>query len=215
MLVIFDCDGVLVDSELIALEELAAMMTDYGHPMSVAACQEAFMGRHNADIIRGIEARLGRSLPGEGPRMRQRMLARLERELKPVAGAADVLARLDGQRCVASSSDHNRVALTLRWTGLDRFFDHIFSGVDVARGKPAPDLFRHAAATMGVAPVDCVVIEDSAMGVQAGVAAGMRVIGFTGGLHTDAGHAERLRAAGAKAIVAAMADLPGALRAIV
>ena len=214
MLLIFDCDGVLVDSELVALEVLSAMMTEYGRPMDVAACRDAFMGQHNDDIIRGIEARIGRALPGEGPRMRQRMLARLERELKPVPGTAALLGRLEGPRCVASSSDRARIGLTLRWTGLDRFFgEHIFSGMDVACGKPAPDLFLHAAASMGVAPADCLVIEDSVAGVVAGVAAGMRVIGFTGGSHTDPGHAERLRAAGAQAVVADMIDLAAVLAA--
>ncbi len=208
MLLIFDCDGVLVDSELVALEELSAMMTDYGHPMDVAACRDAFMGQHNDDIVRGIEARVGRALPGEGARMRGRMLARLELELEPMPGAASLLARLDGPRCVASSSDRARIGMTLRWTGLDQYFgDHIFSGLDVARGKPAPDIFLHAAARMSVAPADCIVIEDSVAGVQAGVAAGMPVIGFTGGSHTDPSHAARLRAAGAERIVADMAEL--------
>lgn len=212
MLLIFDCDGVLVDSELIALETLSTMMGEYGHPMSVADCRDAFMGRHNADIVRGIESRIGRVLPGEGPRMRARMLARLEWELQPIAGVSDALSRLYGARCVASSSDRTRIGQTLEWTGLAGFFgDRIFSGTDVPHGKPAPDIFLHAAKTMGFAPTDCVVIEDSTMGVQAGVAAGMRVIGFTGGSHTDAGHAARLRAAGAGTIIAAMADLPGVL----
>ena len=212
MLHIFDCDGVLVDSELIALETLSALMTGFGHPMSAAACRDAFMGQHIDDIVRGIEARLGRPLPNEGPRMRALMLARFERELKPVAGVADALGKLDGPRCVASSSDRGRVRLTLDLTGLSGFFgDHIFSGVDVARGKPAPDLFLHAASTMGVLPGDCIVIEDSVMGVEAGVAAGMLVVGFTGAAHTDPGHAARLQAAGARSIVQAMSDLPAAL----
>jgi HAD superfamily hydrolase (TIGR01509 family) len=140
------------------------------------------------------------------------MLARLEVDLKPVAGVADALARIDVPRCVASSSDRARIQMTLRWTGLAAFFgDHIFSGVDVAQGKPAPDLFLLAAKAMGFAPADCIVIEDSTLGVQAGVAASMPVIGFTGGSHTDPGHASRLSAAGAGTIVTAMADLPAAL----
>ncbi len=169
MLLIFDCDGVLVDSELIALEVLSAMMGEYGHAMDVAACRDAFMGRHNADIIRAIEARIGRALPGEGQVMRARMLERLRRELQPVQGIADALARLPGPRCVASSSDHERIAIALALTGLTAFFGpHIFSGMDVAHGKPAPDLFLHAARSMGFAPSDCVVIEDSVTGVLAG-----------------------------------------------
>lgn len=189
------------------------MMMEYGAPMSVAACGDAFLGRHNDDIIKGIETRLGRALPpGEGRRMRERMIERMKRELKPVPGAAEALSRLDGARCVASSSDRERIALTLRLSGLDGFFgEHIFSGLDVARGKPAPDLFLLAAASMGVAPDDCVVVEDSVAGVRAAIDAGMRVIGFTGGGHTDPSHAARLREAGAGIIVATMAELPRVL----
>jgi HAD superfamily hydrolase (TIGR01509 family) len=213
VLIIFDCDGVLIDSELIALDVLSVMMGRFGHPMSVSACQDAFMGMHNADIIRAIEARIGRSLPAdEGSRMRAGMIERMRRELKPVTGVADALERLHGPRCVASSSDRDRIALTLDLTGLSRFFgDHIFSGTEVAHGKPAPDLFLHAAATMGVAPRDCIVIEDAVAGVRAGIAAGMRVIGFTGGSHTNASHASRLRESGAGPIIAAMTDLPDAI----
>ena len=216
MLTIFDCDGVLVDSELIALRVLSEMMAGFGQPMSVPACASAFMGMHNADIIRAIEARIGHSLPAdEGTRMRARMMELMKRELQPIPGVAAALARLDGPRCVASSSDRERIGLTLWLTGLDGFFgDHIFSGTEVAHGKPAPDIFLHAASTMGVAPHDCVVIEDSTMGVRAGMAAGMRVIGFTGGSHTDEGHAERLREAGAERVIATMAALPGAIATI-
>ena len=214
MLTIFDCDGVLVDSELIALQVLADMMDEFGTPMSVDACRDAFMGRHADDIVRGIEARVGRALPGEGPRMKARMLARLRRELAPVPGIARALARLDGPRCVASSSDPARIRLTLELTGLAGFFgDSIFSGTEVAHGKPAPDLFLHAARAMGVTPADCIVVEDSVLGVEAGIAAGMPVIGFTGGAHAYPGFAERLREAGAAHVVAHMNDLPTALAA--
>ena len=212
MLLIFDCDGVLVDSEWIALEVLADMMSEYDHPMSVDACRDAFMGRHSADIVRGIEERVGRVLPGEGARMRARMLARLERELQPVVGIHAALDRLVHPRCVASSSDHDRIRKTLAWTGLDGCFgENIFSGMDVEHGKPAPDIFLLAAARMGVAPADCLVIEDSEMGVAAGRAARMRVVGFTGGRHTDPTHADRLLAAGAALTVDAMAKLPAVI----
>ena len=215
MLTIFDCDGVLIDSELIALDVLSQMMGEFGVPMSVAQCQDAFMGMHNADIVRAIETRIGRALPDdEGPRMRLRMIERLKTELLPVSGVADALAQMDGPRCVASSSDRERIALTLALTGLERFFgDHIFSGTEVEHGKPAPDLFLFAARMMGVAPTNCVVIEDAVAGVRAGIAAGMRVIGFTGGSHTNASHADRLLAAGAQTIVTHMADLPAMLSA--
>ena len=216
VLTIFDCDGVLIDSELIALGILSQMMGEFGTPMDVLACQHAFMGMHNADIVRAIEARIGRRLPAdEGTRMRARMIEQLKRELKPIRGVADALAQLEGKRCVASSSDRERIALTLELTGLSRFFgEAIFSGTEVAHGKPAPDLFLHAAKSMGFAPAECVVIEDAVAGVRAALAAGMPVIGFTGGSHTDVGHAARLREAGATVIVASMADLPAAIRAI-
>ena len=216
MLTIFDCDGVLIDSELIALDVLSTMMDGLEHPMSVAACQDAFMGMHNADIIRAIEHLIGRSLPlDEGTRLRARMIERMQHELKPVAGVADALGRLRGPLCVASSSDRDRIGLTLDLTDLSRFFGgHVFSGTEVAHGKPAPDLFLHAAASMGIASHDCIVVEDAVAGVRAGVAAGMRVIGFTGGSHTNAGHASRLRDAGAETIIASMADLPATLEAV-
>ena len=214
MLTIFDCDGVLVDSELIALEVLSDMMGEFGTPMSVADCRDAFMGRHAIDIARGIEVRLGRSMPDARAQMKARMTARMRSELAPVPGVARALARLSGPRCVASSSDPARIRLTLELTGLAGFFGaHIFSGIEVPNGKPAPDIFLHAAATMGSAPGDCVVIEDSVLGVQAGVAAGMPVIGFTGGAHAYPGFAERLREAGAGTIIAHMDELPEALSA--
>ena len=209
MLLIFDCDGVLVDSEVVALEELSLIMSEHGRPMDVAACRDAFLGKHTDDVARGIEAIVGHALPGQPGELRRRMLVRLERELAAVPGTAEVLARLEGPRCVASSSDPERIRMTLRWAGLDGFFgDQIFSGVEVAHGKPAPDLFLHAARSMGFAPGQCVVIEDSVAGVAAGVAADMRVIGFTGGAHTDPGHAARLVAAGAGSIIENMHALP-------
>ncbi len=213
MLTIFDCDGVLIDSELIALDVISAMMGEYGHPMDVAACLDAYMGLHNADIVKGMEARIGRALPpGEGSRLRGRIIDRFHDELRAVEGIAAALARLPGPRCVASSSDRERIALTLRLAGLDGFFGaNIFSGTEVAHGKPAPDLFLHAARAMGVAPRDCVVVEDAVAGVRAAVAAGMPVVGFTGGSHTDAGHAARLREAGAGIVIARMVDLADAL----
>ncbi len=214
MLTIFDCDGVLVDSELIALSELSVLMGEHGAPMSVAECQDAFMGMTNADIVRAIERRIGLPLPGEGPRLRLRMLERFKRELRPIPGIIDVLARHDGARCVASSSDRARIELTLALTGLAPFFGgNVFSGTEVARGKPAPDLFLHAAASMGVSPAACIVVEDSVMGVRAAVAAGMPVVGFIGGAHANEGFEARLHAAGASRVIATMAELPGALRA--
>ena len=207
---------------MIALSELSLRMSELGAPMTIAECLDAFMGMHNADIVGAIERRIGRPLPGEGPRLRGRMIERFRRDLQPIPGIADALARLEGPRCVASSSDRARIELTLELTGLGgsfhgrsfhgrSFHGSIFSGTDVAHGKPAPDLFLHAAAAMGAAPADCVVIEDSVNGVRAGVAAGMPVIGFIGGAHATADLGDRLRAAGAMRVIARGADLPTAI----
>ena len=215
MLTIFDCDGVLVDSELIALGVLSDVMGENGSPMTVAECQDAFMGMHNADIVRAMEGRLGTLLPGGGAALRARMLDRLRRELQPVPGVTAALEQLAGPRCVASSSDRARIELTLELTGLARFFgEHVFSGTEVAHGKPAPDLFLHAAASMGVPPARCVVIEDSVMGVRAAVAAGMPVIGFAGGAHAGPGSAARLSEAGAARVIDDMAALPDVLATV-
>lgn len=216
MLLIFDCDGTLVDSELIALEVLSEMMSEQGVPMDVASCMHAFMGKHNADIVSEIERLIGRPLPpDEGARTRARMLARMESELKPVDGVAAVLAAVEGPRCVASSSDPARIAHSLERTGLASFFgEHIFSAAQVAHGKPAPDLFLLAAETMGFAPQHCIVIEDSVAGVVAGVRAGMAVIGFAGASHAAEGHGAMLEAAGATVTVMTMAALPDAIAAL-
>jgi HAD superfamily hydrolase (TIGR01509 family) len=120
----------------------------------------------------------------------------------------DAILALPHRRCVASSSTPDRIALSLRVTGLSDLFDQLFSSVQVPRGKPAPDLFLHAANQMGFAPADCLVIEDSIAGVQAARAADMKVIGFTGGGHCGPQHGTRLREAGAVAVVEQMADLP-------
>ncbi|WP_158811127.1 HAD family phosphatase [Beijerinckia sp. L45] len=216
MLLIFDCDGTLVDSELIALEVLSEMMGEQGVPMDVPSCMHAFMGKHNADIVSEIERLIGRALPdGEGARTRARMLARIEVELQPILGVADVLRSIEGPRCVASSSDPARIAHSLKLTGLASFFgDHVFSAAQVANGKPAPDLFLLAAATMGFAPQHCIVIEDSVAGVEAGVRAGMAVIGFAGGSHAGTGHGAMLEAAGANLVAKTMAALPDAIAAL-
>lgn len=215
MLLIFDCDGTLVDSELIALTVLSDLMARHGLPMSVAACLDAFMGKQNDDIVAEMERRLGRTLPpGEGRRMRALMIVRLEAELQPVPGAAEALRQIAGPRCVASSSDPARIALCLEKTGLAPFFgSHIFSAAQVAHGKPAPDLFLLAARSMGFMPQDCIVIEDSVAGVEAGLRAGMHVLGFAGASHVAPDHPERLVAAGAAQVILAMADLPAAIAA--
>lgn len=195
--VIFDCDGVLVDSEVLAVPILARTLTELGLPTTAQEVDRDFKGRsweHGLDVIR---ARRDGAEPW--PELRERYRAALftafDERLQAVPGVVDALDALDAAgiaRCVASSGDHERIRRGLRAAGLlDRFpAEAIFSVDDVAHGKPAPDLFLHAARAMGVDPARTVVVEDSQAGVQAGVAAGMRVLGY--------GDDERLRAAGAE-----------------
>ncbi|MFE6176043.1 HAD family hydrolase [Streptomyces sp. NPDC056464] len=184
-LVIFDNDGVLVDSEPISNRLLAAYLTELGHPTSYEDSIRDYMGSAMHRIHDLVLERTGRRLPEDFDDVfHRRVFAAFERELKAVAGAGDVLEKLvaDGVPfCVASSGSHERIRVGHRTTGLDRWFDdsRVFSSQDVGRGKPAPDLFLHAAERMGVAPERCVVVEDSPLGVQAAVAAGMEVYGFT------------------------------------
>ncbi|WP_327184421.1 HAD family hydrolase [Streptomyces sp. NBC_01334] len=184
-LVIFDNDGVLVDSEPISNRLLAAYLTEIGHPTSYEDSIRDYMGSAMHRVHDLVQERTGEPLPAEfDDTFHRRVFAAFERELEPVAGAVDVLAKLtaDGvPYCVASSGSHERIRVGHRKTGLDRWFEdaRIFSSQDVGKGKPAPDLFLHAARRMGVAPERCVVVEDSPLGVRAAVAAGMDVYGFT------------------------------------
>jgi HAD superfamily hydrolase (TIGR01509 family) len=209
-LIIFDCDGVLVDSEIIAHTLLAQMMTDLGHPMTTAEALQKFAGRSLADTLSLIEVDLTRSIPEElGQRYGRLLLARLRRDLRSTAGVKEAIEALPYPRCVASSSSLERIRLSLEATGLASLFGaNIFSATQVAHGKPAPDLYLFASNKMGIAPEQCVVIEDSALGVAAGRAAGMRVIGFAGAAHAAPDAAQRLAAAGACSVISSMADLP-------
>ncbi|GAA3578069.1 HAD family hydrolase [Streptomyces osmaniensis] len=184
-LVIFDNDGVLVDSEPISNRLLAAYLTELGHPTSYEDSIRDYMGSAMHRIHDLVLERTGERLPEDFDDVfHARVFAAFERELKAVPGAVDVLEKLgaDGvPYCVASSGSHERIRVGHRTTGLDRYFEEgrVFSSQDVGRGKPAPDLFLHAAERMGGAPTRCLVVEDSPLGVQAAVAAGMDVYGFT------------------------------------
>ncbi|MFJ9540676.1 HAD family hydrolase [Streptomyces sp. NPDC101225] len=184
-LVIFDNDGVLVDSEPISNRLLAAYLTELGHPTSYEDSLRDYMGAAMHRVHDLVEERTGRKLPADFDDVfHARVFAAFERDLEPVAGAVGLLEKLaaDGvPYCVASSGSHERIRVGHRKTGLDRWFDdeRIFSSQDVGRGKPAPDLFLYAAERMGVAPERCVVVEDSPLGVRAARAAGMDVYGFT------------------------------------
>ncbi|NIX76713.1 HAD family hydrolase [Microvirga terricola] len=212
MLLIFDCDGVLVDSELLACQVDAEFLTELGFPYTLDDILREFVGKSLADAIRQIEGDHGRPLPPDfSARANEILFARFETDLQPITSVRDAILSLPHPRCVASSSTPDRIALSLRITGLDDLFQSVFSAVEVKRGKPAPDLFLHAAARMNAHPQECIVIEDSPAGVTGARAAGMRVIGFTGGGHCREGHADRLRDAGALDIIEHMRDLESAV----
>ncbi|MFF3420538.1 HAD family hydrolase [Streptomyces sp. NPDC002698] len=205
-LIIFDNDGVLVDSEPISNTLLAAYLTELGHPTTYEDSLRDYMGSAMHRIHDLVLERTGRRLPDDFDDVfHARVFAAFERELKPVPGAGQVLEKLaaDGvPYCVASSGSHERIRVGHRTTGLDRWFDEgrVFSSQDVGRGKPAPDLFLHAAERMGVRPEKCAVVEDSPLGVQAADAAGMDVYGFTAMTPAD-------RLAGATQLFSDMGEL--------
>jgi HAD superfamily hydrolase (TIGR01509 family) len=212
-LVIFDCDGVLIDSELIACRVDAACLAEIGYAITVEDILDRYVGISAAAMLADLEARSGRKLPADFPEtLRRRLAAVFDAELAAMPGIEAALDRLRCRSCVASGSTPERLRHSLSLVGLFRRFDpDIFSAAEVHRGKPAPDLFLHAAERMGVSPERCLVIEDSIAGVQAARAAEMTVFGFTGGGHCRPGHAERLREEGASHVFADMAELPALL----
>lgn len=213
-LVIFDCDGVLVDSELLASRLLAEALTAEGHAVTAADCRERYTGISIRSVIEMVEAERGRALPPDfEDRIRANDLVVFARELKAVPGVAEALARIPAPKCVASSGAPEKIRHSLAVTGLIGFFEpHLYSAHMVRRGKPAPDLFLFAAAAMGVDPARAVVVEDSVAGVTAARAAGMAVLGFAGGGHAGDGYAALLRAAGAGRVFEDMAELPALLQ---
>jgi HAD superfamily hydrolase (TIGR01509 family) len=183
-LVIFDCDGVLIDSERLAVKVDVVVLRELGWPLSEAEVIERFVGRSDRDTQAAIEAHLGRTLPADWlERFKPLYEEAFEAELAPVEGVLDALDRITLPSCVASSGTHEYLRHMLGLTGLyERFAGRIFSADDVSAGKPAPDLFLYAAERMGAKPDACVVVEDSRSGVEAARAAGMRTLAFTGGL---------------------------------
>lgn len=183
-LVIFDCDGTLIDSEVLSNRVDQRVLADNGWDLEREEIVRRFMGRTSTYFTRELESFLGYSLPPNWEHKYQEWYAdAFERELVPVAGVENALARILLPTCVASNSSHARLKKTLGITGLlPRFAGRIFSSEDVREGKPAPDLFLHTAQTLGVSPEKCLVVEDSIFGVQAARAAGMRVLGYSGGL---------------------------------
>lgn len=183
-LVILDCDGVLIDSERLAVKVDVVVFRELGWPLSEAEVIERFVGRSDRDTELEIEAHLGRKLPSGWEEQFKPLYDQVfEAELAPVEGVVDALDRITLPCCVASSGTHEYLGYMLRLAGLyERFVGRIFSADDVVRGKPAPDLFLYAAERMAARPEACVVVEDSRAGVEAARAAGMRVLAFAGGL---------------------------------
>ncbi|MET3581470.1 HAD superfamily hydrolase (TIGR01509 family) [Mesorhizobium robiniae] len=201
-LVIFDCDGVLIDSEILACRIDAEELNAIGYPITLEEVVLRFTGLPSGSMRAVVERDLGRPLPDNFEAIiRKKTSDAYRTDLTAIAGMAEFIDALDIPACVASSSAPDKLRYGLELTGLyQRFAPNVFSTTMVANGKPAPDLFLHAARTMGVEPDRCVVVEDSTAGVRAGVAAGMHVVGFTAGSHCGQGHGERLLEAGALSI---------------
>jgi HAD superfamily hydrolase (TIGR01509 family) len=207
-LVIFDCDGVLVDSELLSCQCLSDELSEFGISLTLAQALELFLGRSTSAVTQHFRE-LGQAVPVDFPvRLKSRVLTAFERALQPIPDVETVLSGLRAPYCVASSSDLDRVALSLKLTGLaPHFGDRIYTAQMVVHGKPAPDLFLYAAEKMGAQPVRTLVIEDSVSGMQAAKAAGMMVWGFVGGSHYSARDGRAiLSAAGADRVFARMSD---------
>ena len=212
---IFDCDGVLVDSEAIAIKVEESLLTEAGFAISANEIANGFVGLSYATMAAQLEEQFERPLPEDlMENVMRETLDRFPEELEPIDGIGSVLAASSLPRCVASSSKLDRIRLSLRLTELDALFDHelIFSAQMVENGKPAPDLFLFAAEHMGADPSTCIVIEDSPHGVTAGIAAGMVVVGLTAGGHATPALGSRLLDAGATTVVSNTQELAAVLR---
>lgn len=208
-LAIFDCDGVLVDSDQISLRIQAEWISALGLETTYEDCVREFLGLGMEATLEILAERLGRPLPeGWEAGLDAAVRDGFRRELQPVAGVVEALEEIELPTCVASSGSHEKMRLTLGLTGLwDRFAGRIFSTEEVERGKPAPDLFLHAASRMSTSPERCIVIEDSPFGVVGAKAAGMSALGF-------AAATPAARLADADAVFTAMEDLPALIYGI-
>jgi HAD superfamily hydrolase (TIGR01509 family) len=219
-LIVFDCDGVLINSEEIYVAAEMDFLSRIGAQFERETYMRSFMGLSPAEwrekLESAVKSETGRPLPaGFHDELGAFVLERLEADLAAMPGAFDAIGAIKSLRCVASSTPLSRLRWKLERAGLsDLFTPHIFSSDMVRKGKPAPDLFLHAAATMGIEPYECLVVEDSANGVLAGKAAGMQVIGFIGGKHCPLGHRSALLECGAGAIVEDFRDLNAAIDAL-
>ena len=208
-LVIFDCDGVLVDSEVISCRAHAEILTRHGYPITAEQVLERFLGVPDREARQAIEPEIRRTLPDDlEARMEKAALQRYAFDLRTIPYVGEAIAAIGLPKCVASSGTPEKIRHGLTCAGLyDLFAPRIFSASQVERGKPAPDLFLFAAAQMQTAPARCIVIEDSIPGITGALAAGITVLGFHGGSHCRPGHDETLRAAGA-ALTFDMRQLP-------
>jgi HAD superfamily hydrolase (TIGR01509 family) len=217
-LIIFDCDGVLVDSEIIAAQVEAELLTEAGYPIGADEIAERFSGLTWPNILMLVEREAGIPISASLIDKSDRNLdERLGREVEAIEGIAKVVSALRLPKCICSNSSTKRLELMLKRTGLyDLFEPNIFAAGEVGtrKSKPAPDVFLYAAEKFGVDPKNVIVIEDSVHGIHGARAAGMRVIGFTGGGHTYPGHADKLTEAGAETVINRHRDLPAVIEAM-
>lgn len=206
-LVIFDCDGVLIDSELLANSAEVEFLKEFGVEIELDDYMTRFLGKSNKDVVRELEGEFGKVLPEDfWARAQTNLFTTFRTELQPTLGIHKLLENLSLPKCIASSSSLKRLDVSLTATKLkDHFHPHIYSGEQVEHGKPAPDLFLFAAEKFQTSPEHCLVIEDSPHGVVAAVAAGMAVVGYTGASHIKAGHEDKLRLVGAEHVFSTMA----------
>lgn len=212
-MIIFDCNGVLVDSEPIATAVLAHELQRVGIDVTPQVIARYFTGRRPTDVFAEVEAATGTTLPANfASNVAYTTMSRLRAELRATPHVNYALSWLRGPKCVASSSPLERIKLSLDVTDLRRHFGpNVFSASDVAAGKPQPDLFLHAAASAGIAPQDCIVVEDSPAGVGAAMAAGMVAIGYVGGAHAAPNLTSELSKAGATVVIHDMRALKSAV----
>lgn len=218
MLIIFDCDGVLIDSEILSAEVDAEILREHGYEISAEELAHRFAGITTEGIFELVGKEMGKHFSDDIVRRAQRETdLKLMHDVQPISGVAEMLDMLDGPRCICSNSRSERLKVSLTKAGLwDRFRPYVFSAQEVGtkREKPAPDVFLYGAKQLGVEPRDAIVIEDSVTGVTGAVAAGMRVIGFTGASHSWPGHGEALAEAGAVTVVRRMGDVPATIEAL-
>lgn len=217
MLILFDCDGVLLDSELLVARAAADLLREQGYETTPEALVTSYTGTSTAEMLADIEEQMERHLPHDfHQRLDDAVEVKLEKSVQAMEGAHDLLDMFDDARCVCSNSSSDYLQKHLRATGLhDRFRPYVFSAPEVGtkKPKPAPDVYLHAAKELETAPADCIVIEDSPHGVAAARAAGMRVIGFIGGSHAYPSLGELLMEAGAETVVRRLTDCASVIEA--